>query len=382
MSELYTANSASDSDAPRETDRPAPADTEAEAHTAEEELPTRQETWESARGDAPQYYTNDDIDAAYTEEGPDLANSDDQIPTRQEAWDTARDDGPQYYTQDDIDAAYAEDQDAVLEQHDAPPIGAGQADAADTQEDTAASAATDTDAEAKAMVADEQRLPEPRSQQEAATNAWDDTTDLGDTDPFSGHPVSGDDGELPDGSRPGVLAASETAGSEAPAPGGDAQSAVRGDELSSDQARVTVHDQYGHDVPITVIQSGPEGHTLGDEAADGAGLKPTGEQLLRMESDDPAESRADQFFDKIFERMDDVHDATSDIAQAVQEDLPHGSAQQPSPGYIGYVVHDQPIPPPDSPGTGDMVANLAVVAVMTTVGLRHLFGHNRKGRQP
>ena len=247
----------------------------------------------------------------------------------------------------------------------------------------------DYDGDLDALLAQEENLPEPRTRQEARADTWGDSNGLDQDARTSREPGTSKDNlpetrveqESPDEARPGTGPQADTA-SEATVASAESLSHPAHDEAaddasSPDQTRVVVHDQYGHDWPLTVVHLDPEDRTLGEGRMSGIGLKPTGEQLLEMEGDDPSESRTNRFFGKAFELMDDVHDATSHIAEAIQEDLPHGSAQQPS-SHTSYVVHDQPTPPPDAPGAGDMIANLTVLGVMTAVGFRHLFGHRRK----
>jgi hypothetical protein len=131
---------------------------------------------------------------------------------------------------------------------------------------------------------------------------------------------------------------------------------------------------------LTVLHADAADRTIGDTTPTAVGLKPTGDQLFHMETDNPAENRADRLFGKAFEMMDDVHDMTGHVAEAIQEDLPHGGGGTPS-GYSAYVVHDQPTPPPDAPGFGDVVGNITVAGVMTVVGFRRLLGHHTKGQR-
>jgi len=142
-----------------------------------------------------------------------------------------------------------------------------------------------------------------------------------------------------------------------------------------DQRDALAATQSGHELSITVMQAEPEDRTLGDTTPTGIGLKPTGDQLLGMENDDPAESRADRFLGKAFERVDDLHDAAGSISEAVEADLgPKASAH--SASHIGYTIQEQP--PPESPIAGDAVGDVAVFAVAAAVAVRYVLRHLRK----
>jgi hypothetical protein len=295
--------------------------------------------------------TYGDIDNEQSElEGDDYAEADedeltdeeDQLPSREEAWHETWDDDRDPYDEVDPGSEYDGDLSPLVAEEDQLPSreearretwgdGAEPAEAGGSE--------SGNDEDLSPMVVEEDQLP---SREDARRETWGDP---------------------------------ETGYSSEPEHSGEAK-----DATSPNQEQLVVHDQEGRDVPITVVHLTPEDRTLGDDAPDGVGSKPTGEQLLQMETDDPKENRADRLFDAVFERMDDVHDATSDISHAIQEDLPRGPGQQPSSGHVGYVVHDQPTPPPDSAGNGDMVANLTVVGVMAAVGIRHMLSAHRKGR--
>ncbi len=204
------------------------------------------------------------------------------------------------------------------------------------------------DADLEASVVEEDPPPEPRTRQEVAEEA-------------RSAPLT------PDASTALPEHAPDST-SENPSPDPDQREAY--DQGQGDQP-------YTH---LTVVQADATDRTLGDTTPTGIGIKPTGDQLLHLESDDPTENRADRLFGKAFELMDDVHDMTGHIAEAIQEDLPHGSGEPPS-AHSAYVVHDQPAPPPDVPGIGDVVGNLTVVGVMTVVGFRRLLSHRMKGHR-
>lgn len=326
MSELYRSHESSD--ATESADSPSYAETPPAAAEDYREIESDQSSLE-------------DDDYAETDED-ELTAEEDQLPSREEAWHETWDDDRDPYDEVDSGSEYEGDLGPLVAEEDQLPSReeARRETWGDQPEPLdAGDSASGSNEDLSPLVAEEDQLP-------SREEAWRETWGNSGTQYSAGLEHSGED-------------------KDATSPG---------------QEQLVVHDQEGHDVPITVVHLAPEDRTLGDDAPDGVGSKPTGEQLLQMETDDPKENRADKFFDAVFERMDDVHDATSDISHAVQEDLPHGPAQQPSSGHIGYVVHDQPTPPPDSAGNGDMVANLTVVGVMTAVGIRHMLSAHRKGR--
>jgi hypothetical protein len=328
MSELYRTSETSDAEPVPDTPEPDDVSSQQSEQPAQADDLTEYE--ETLEGD--DYY--DDASTLATEE--------EGLSTRQEAREQTWGDNPEYYNEDDLADAY--------------------------------------DGDANSLAAEEEGLP---TRQEAREEAWGD------------NPEDNNENELAAGynSDAGTLAAEEEGlptrqeawqeawGDSGTQPSAELERAGEGEDVTSPgQTQLIVHDQEGRDVPITVVRLASEDRTLGDDAPDGVGLKPTGEQLFHMETNDPEKNRMDRFFDATFERMDDIHDATSDLSHAIQEDLPRGPAQPPSTGHIGYVVHDQPTPPPDSSGSADMVANLTVVGVVTAVGIRHLMNAHRKGR--
>jgi len=61
---------------------------------------------------------------------------------------------------------------------------------------------------------------------------------------------------------------------------------------------------------VGVVQAGPEDRTLGDTTPTGIGLKPTGEQLFRMEDD--SGSYLEKLRRNVYERADDINDAADE----------------------------------------------------------------------
>ena len=123
--------------------------------------------------------------------------------------------------------------------------------------------------------------------------------------------------------------------------------------------------------------------TVGDTTPTGIGLKPTGEQLLGMEGDDPSRNRLDRFFDKAFEDDDDVSDAMGHIGEAIDADLHSGPGPSGVPqSYHATTaaIHDQP--PPAGPSVSDVVGSIAVTGVAAVVAIRHFLSERRKEHQP
>jgi hypothetical protein len=143
-----------------------------------------------------------------------------------------------------------------------------------------------------------------------------------------------------------------------------------------DQREVLVPTEDGHELPIAVVQAEPEDRTLGDTTPTGIGLKPTGDQLLGLESDDPAESRLDRFLKKATEGADDLHDAIGSTAEAAYDfrTPPSGAAH----AYESQGNHDHPAPL-DFQGVNDMVGGAALVAVAMVAAARHWIWNRPKG---
>jgi hypothetical protein len=233
------------------------------------------------------------------------------------------------------------------------------------------------------------------------------------------------DGHQDEGSAP----ADRTAGSaldSAPAPNGDrADRATADDEATGQAAGLSDHEQRdevtydsgrGADengVPTTMTagdRASPTGldsqadpfmrsdgqergdtlgprfsvveadRTLGDTTPTGIGLKPTGDQLLGMDDDEPSRSRLDRFIDKAFEDADDLHDGVGDIGEAIDNlrSAPAASGHSPSHDAYTVAVHDRP-PPPPGPGVSDVVGSIAITGVAALAGVRRALSSLQKG---
>lgn len=105
----------------------------------------------------------------------------------------------------------------------------------------------------------------------------------------------------------------------------------------------------GHDGPdwrrVTVVQAD---RTLGDTTPVGIGLKPTGEEILDMESDQLA--RGARFRRNAYERAEDIQDVTEKTADTLQGLL---GAHRPMGHDVSATVHpsiDAPAPSPADAG--------------------------------
>lgn len=145
--------------------------------------------------------------------------------------------------------------------------------------------------------------------------------------------------------------------------------------------KVIVHSQQGLDVPITVVHTTPEDRTLGDDTPTGAGLKPSGDDLLRMEAHDSAERRTDRLIGKLVEHGDDVHDGSGDLGEAIEADVHRdpGSDQQ-TEAHAGYPAKEEIHSTPYDHSVNDAAGALVMTAIAGAAGLRKLIDHFRKDR--
>jgi hypothetical protein len=88
---------------------------------------------------------------------------------------------------------------------------------------------------------------------------------------------------------------------EPPAPGQSAEEQSRNDP---GQDFVKGEDPYAQ---VSVVQLEPADRTLGDTTPTGIGLKPTGDQLMRMEGD--GQSALERIRRNIYDRADDINDS-------------------------------------------------------------------------
>ena len=208
-----------------------------------------------------------------------------------------------------------------------------------------------SDADIDAILAAEDQLPEPRTRQEAAADTWDDTN-------------SSQDGGL-DASTGGTGPSQPDASTEAPARHDEGEDG-RPDPY---ERQVAVHATDGTDVPVTVEHLPPEDRTVGDTTPTGIGRKPTGEEFLDMESDDPSEGRFDRFIMEATKEGSDVRDAFGNAAETLHELRLPG----PTPGG-GHVHEGQPVhepAPPAGPAFSDLFGSAVLVGVAMLTGIRY-----------
>jgi hypothetical protein len=224
--------------------------------------------------------------------------------------------------------------------------------------------AAEYDGDLDALLADEERLPEPRTRQEARAGTWDDTNgqDAG---------TSLDASTTSENNLTEALAEQET-------PGEDPQGQAADDVSSPDQSVVTVHDQYGHDWPLTVVHLTAEDRTLGDDALTGIGFKPTGEQLLEMEADDSTEGRTDRLISKLLEHGDDIRDGSGELGEALEADVhPASGASSHGEAYQGHPVNEEHHLP-ESHSVNDAAGAIVMTAIAGTAALWRLRKHIRR----
>jgi hypothetical protein len=198
--------------------------------------------------------------------------------------------------------------------------------AADTWDDTpgpdndnpgpfSADPATEYDGDVEALLAAEEHLPEPRTRQEAAADTWRDTAsdqDAGpDTNTDSAHlsePSARQEAakETQPDSGPSIASlAQPDAATESPTVPAQTDEAEHG-APEPDTRQIGVHAQDSREAPITVEYLPPEARTVGDDTPTGVGLKPTGDLLLRTKDD--SKSPLEKLRAAIYERADDIND--------------------------------------------------------------------------
>jgi len=198
------------------------------------------------------------------------------------------------------------------------------------------------DADLDATVAEEDRLPEPRTRQEVADEAW------------SGNEPLARDAALPEHSA---------GNAEKPPPLPDEQ-----------------HDQDQRDnsyARLTIIRADAVDRTLADTTPTGIGLKPTGDQLLGIESDDVTRNRTDRLIGRLVEGADDLRDGVGESASAIEADIhaPTGSGHMDA--YQGQPVREEH-PMPETHGTSDAAGAIVMTAIAASAGLWRLRTHLRR----
>jgi hypothetical protein len=225
----------------------------------------------------------------------------------------------------------------------------------------------------EAILHENDNLAEPRTRQQAARDATAETglesRNVAPASPGDQQPRSGPD------------PLKRTVGERQPTPETPSGPVTRDNLLTGrpdpDAQTQSAHGQANHDVPITLVQATAEMRTLGDDTPTGIGLKPTGDELFRMEGDDPAESRLDRLLRKATEGADDVHDAVGSTAEAVHD----FNLRDPGPGsghaHEGHAAYEPA--PPAGPVFSDLVGGTALVGVALLTGARRWLRDRHEG---
>jgi hypothetical protein len=306
-----------------------------------------------------------DTDPGYYDGDVQAALAADTTPTRQQAFRdaVAQDDQASDRTadarRDPPDSGRDPDIDAILHENDDLPDPrtrqqAARDAAAHDQADNGASAASHEtpasgrDPDIEAILHENDRLPDPRTRQQAARDAATETS-----------PADNDRAVRDQQARPGhdplTGTASETTAKWADQP---ADGSSPHGEADREAQTLTVPDHAGHDLPVIIVQAGPEVRTLGDETPTGIGRKPTGGELEDLDGD--RLSRADQFRKAFYKQADDITDVTEKNATSLEAFLGH----RPSGGeaaVTGHYVMEAPQPPPADAGsiaTGGLVLGI------------------------
>ncbi|MGH3495370.1 MAG: hypothetical protein ACRDQ1_19355, partial [Sciscionella sp.] len=321
--------------------------------------------------------------------------------------DAAPDDDLADYSDADIDAFLAaEDQlpePRTRQEARADTWGDSPDDPADSELDT------EHDGDVAALLAEEEQLPEPRTRQEAKAATWGDTTQPDDDDPaaYSGDPASEYDGDvaallaaeeqLPEprtrqeakaatwgDANNGQGTAPDTS-TDATSPGppdagtGPPARHDEGEDGAADpyERQVAVHTTDGTDVPVTVELLSPEARTVGDTTPTGIGHKPTGEEFLDMESDNPAESSFDKLLKRANEGAGDLRDTIGSATETLHDLRLPGSGPSGGHAHEGHPVHEAA--PPAGPAFSDLTGSAALVFVALLTSIRYVVRQLGKG---
>jgi hypothetical protein len=224
----------------------------------------------------------------------------------------------------------------------------------------------------EAILHENDNFAEPRTRQQAARDATAETglesrndalASPGDQQPRSGpDPLTRTVGEKQPTETPSEPVTRDNLLTGRPDPDAQTQSAL---------------GQANHDVPITLVQATAEMRTLGDDTPIGIGLKPTGDELFRLEGDDPAESRLDRLLRKATEGADDVHDAVGSTAEAVHDFNLRDPGLGSGHAYEGHAAYEPA--PPAGPVFSDLVGGTALVGVALLTGARRWLRDRHEG---
>lgn len=253
---------------------------------------------------------------------------------------SAADQDPGYYD-GDVQAALAADTTPTRQQV-ARDTGTDHQDGDRTAGTSRDAATSSRDPDIDAILHENDRLPEPRTRQEAAREKADgQTVEVSPAESpssASGHApdieaILHENDHLPE-PRTRQEATRDIGGNQnerrGPDPLADAATTGRGNNTVDRPATVdhgvgeqppdsAPLGQADHDQPFTVVHASPEMRTFGDDTPTGIGLKPTGDQVVEMENDKA--SRAERARREFLsgERLGDAFDATDEWAQTGQD---------------------------------------------------------------
>ena len=324
---------------------------------------------------------SDEDFAGYSDADTDaILAAEDQLPeprTRQEAAAATWDDSPGDPADDELSAEYDGDVAAFLAAEEQLPEPRTRQEAAaatwdgttqpcdDDSGSFAGDPAAEYDGDVAAFLAAEDQLPEPRTRQEASAATWDDTSTGQPTEPDTSTDSTGPN-------RPDTVTKPPARHDE-------------GEDGAPDPSehQVAVHTTDGADVPVTVEYLPPEARTVGDTTPIGIGRKPTGEEFLDMEGDDPAKRRLDRLFEEALKEGDDFSDAAGHMGSTFEADLHSGSGPSDHPGsYHSATGSAQDHPAPSDPGVSDAVGSMAIVGVAAVVAIRRAISELWKEHKP
>jgi hypothetical protein len=236
---------------------------------------------------------------------------------------TAADTDPSYYD-GDIQAALAAD--TTPTRQEAARLDAARDGNANPGHDTT----PDNDADIHAILHEDDHLPDARTRQQAAREDAANsgvTTDKDRAAATDQQPRSGPD--------PLTGTASEKKATTETLPDQATPDNSLTERPNPDARTLTVHGQSGHDVLITVVAANPADRTFADTTPTGIGLKPSGEQILDMESE--TDSPLARMRHHLYKDMDDVTDVLKEngetVVSLIGERPPTGSHSEISSGH-------------------------------------------------
>jgi hypothetical protein len=143
-------------------------------------------------------------------------------------------------------------------------------------------------------------------------------------------------------------------------------------------------DRPDSDSHITVVKVSAADRTLDDTTPTGIGLKPTGEQLLKIENEEL--SKPERLRRKLLEGIDDINDAARDNASLGHDLLtrhqqPSGHAMTEVPHPLPDVSHEGGAAP-DITSAGLVAGILLVEATRLSRGPIHRIAEAAKGHTP